>query len=165
MGGILLLLVGGGGGAAAEVPFASLSDVCDCLITALSREEWSVPFTADVRYRPEFTLEELAEIRVAVCPERVGKLRVGRRVWQEDATVTVGMQKRVDAQSSQQDVDCDTLVRVWDEVCEFLQHEDGLIPGAALVAVDATHCDRQHLLEHHCWTGTATLTYRRYRQQ
>lgn len=164
MGGILLLLFGGGG-SAAEVPFASLTDVCEGLVAALSLQSWSVPFEASAKYRPEFTLEELADIRVAVCPERVGKSRVGRRVWQEDATVTVGMQKRVAAQSDQQEEDCDNLVRLWDEVCEFLQQEDGLVDGAALVAMEATHCDRQHLLEHHCWTGTATLTYRRYRTQ
>lgn len=146
--------------------FGTLTDVCDALVAALAAEAWSVPFSAARKYRPEFTLEELADIQAAVCAERVSKLRVARNTWQEDAVVTVGMQKRVSAVGDQQEADCDELVRVWDEVCEFLQANDlTLVPGAKLVAMDVVHADRQHLNEQHVWTGAATLTYRGFRTQ
>ena len=146
--------------------FGNLTDVCDALVTALAGQAWSVPFSAARKYRPEFTLEQLETVQAAVCAERVSKLRVARNTWQEDAVVTVGLQKRVSAVGDQAEVDCDEMVQVWEEVCEFLQGNDlTLVPGAKLVAMDVVHADRQHLNENHVWTGTATLTYRGFRQQ
>ena len=91
--------------------------IADALVAALNAAPFSLPFEAVRRYRPEYTLAELAELRVTVVPKGYAAEMADRSRDEEDIQIDVAVQKKLGSSDGRIDqAAADSLMRLVGEI-------------------------------------------------
>lgn len=134
--------------------------IADAVVAQLNSAEFSLPFVAVRSLLPEYSIAELAELRVTVVPPRVEITRETRASQQFDVDLSIGVQKAV------ADIAPATIEPLLALAEEIAAHFD----AGALGETDARWLRTihdplyipEHLAEHRVFTSMIIVTYRRW---
>jgi hypothetical protein len=108
------------------MPAASVA-LADAVVAALNaKTDWPQALTAVRKYLPRYKPEELTAARATAVPATVATTRAARGMWQQDWSVEVGLQKRVDPKQALEEAggereQCDALMELAESLVDFLR--------------------------------------------
>ena len=137
-----------------------LSAIAQAVADELNAQPFSQAFTACRHYRPQFSLEELATLRVSVVPRSLTLATASRAKSTWEVAVDVAIQRRLLDPSNILEID--TLVGLVEEAIAFL---DGRrlagYPQAAFVGIENDPAYAvEHIDELGVFTSVVTVRYR-----
>ena len=137
----------------------AIADAVAAELNAAPAGTFSQTMTPERDVLPEFSLPELAQLRVSVVPKSIEMTRSTRTGSQYDITVDIGIQKKLEAVMDAEVAELGTFV---DEVADYL---DGRALTETPYAVwtktanDPVYAP-DHLAEQRVFTSVLTVTYR-----
>jgi len=139
---------------------ALIPDIAEAVVLALNGHTFRQPFTAQRAFRPVFDLAEMKDLHVTVVPKGVELSTAGRGLAQSDAQIDIGIQKKLAAPESGDNVEIDALMGLVQEVAEFVR-ATGRFGDAAWIKTENTPIySAEHLGELRQFTSVLTLTLR-----
>ena len=141
---------------------AMIIDVTDAVVNALNGEAFSMSFTAERRYVPNFKVHEADGLQVSVVPRGLQRQAGSRSEDQHDYQVDVGVQKKFEDGDA---TELDPLMDLVEEIADFLGDETlDTDPVCACVAVEnGALYVQEHMREGRLFTSVLTFTYRTWR--
>lgn len=138
-----------------------IADAVKDALAAAPAETFGLPFTPTRAWLPEYTIEELASLKVTVAPGTVESTPLSRAEDEATYTATVGVQKKVDPARA---LDMDPLGLLVEQIADYLnrKHLDlggGLAAKFRSYAIDPA-VSPELLVEQRVFTSVITLTYR-----
>ena len=137
-------------------------DISDAVAAELNAAEagtFSESFTAERQVLPDFSLADLAQLRVTVVPKRVEITGATRSTSQYEIAVDIGIQKKL---GRDLDAEVPILATLVDEIAEYLRRRP--LAAAAWAAwvsiVNEPIYAPEHLAEQRVFTSVLTVTYR-----
>jgi hypothetical protein len=142
-------------------------DVADAVVAALNATPqppatgFGQTFAAARAYRPQFDLAELKTLRVSVVPKAIEITSMGRRSNQNDVSVDVAVQQKVDPADSAM---LDALMLLVQQVADYLRlRRIDLSDGASAMWVKTENqpiYSPDHLETKQVFTSVLTFTFR-----
>lgn len=143
------------------MPQAQIINLADAMVAELNGNTFSLPFTAERGYLPEFDLPDMDTLRVTVVPkEDEGRIDT-RSLSKHDYSVDIGIQKKpttIDA------TELDPLMFLVQEIADFFLF--GKQPGGATLIASNVRIlyMQEHLHKLRQFTSVLTLTFRSWRE-
>jgi hypothetical protein len=136
-----------------------VADICEAVVGEINDANWSLVFTAVRKYRPEFTLAELATLRVTVVPAAREISAESRSQTSETVDINVAVQKVVDPDSN---AEIDELLTLCEDIGDLfrLKRLDRYAAAIWQETANSPIYDPKHLLEKHVFTGLLKLTFK-----
>jgi hypothetical protein len=142
---------------------ATFIDISDAVVQTLNSASLSKPITAARHYRPEFGLEELAQLHVSVVPVQMQKELAGHSRTSRIVVLDVCVQNAI---NSQDIGEVDKLMNLLEEIDTFLEFKELTpMPNAQWMKSEMVHGAEagyapEHLDTLNCFTGILRLTYK-----
>ncbi len=137
---------------------STVISLADAVTAALTGASLSRPIEAVRLHKPDYTLDDLAALRVAVVPGTVGFELVNRSsVQSRDYAVTVGVAQKVDTGDRSA---VDGLLALAEEILEFLSKTTLEAIGARPVEVAWTPLATEQFDQQGVFLSVITVTYR-----
>jgi hypothetical protein len=136
-----------------------LTTLADAMVSALNAETFSIAFTAERKWLPYFTQEEVATLKVTVVPRSRDSSIEDRETDQEVAQVDIAVQRHVSALTN---AEIDPLNDLTEEIADFLNRNDlgdWEWIGTEFKSLLATDVLRANQV----YTSVVTLSYRQTR--
>ncbi len=137
-------------------------DIADAVAAELNAAEagtFGESFVAERQVLPDFSLADLAQLRVTVVPKRVEITGATRSTSQYEIAVDIGIQKKL---GRDLDAEVPILATLADEIAEYLRRRP--LAAAAWAAwvsiVNEPIYAPEHLAEQRVFTSVLTVTYR-----
>ncbi|MCC7350213.1 MAG: hypothetical protein IT446_06555 [Phycisphaerales bacterium] len=137
-------------------------DIADAVVGELNAAPpgtFSPAFTAVRRALPEYTLSDLADLKVTVVPRGVEIVGSTRSTSQFDWQVDIGVQKKL---GTDLDAEVTTLCKVATQIADYLRRRTlSGVPDAVWVRMknDPVYAP-DHLADQRAFIGVLTVTYR-----
>lgn len=112
------------------------TDIADAVVTELNVGSFTIPFSAERKWNPDFDETELASIKVTVIPHKRSIKPHTRGDQMQEVSVGVGIAKQIDVND---ETTSDAMSDLVDEVVEYLNNRK--LPGLPSVR----------------WTGTEAV--------
>lgn len=140
---------------------AVVVDIAEAIVAQLNGGTFSQPFTAVRKYAPVFDLAEMDTLHVTVVPHADTETRFDRDTFQEDYSIDIGVQKRVDMTEAA----LDAMVLLTQEIKDFLRTTPlAGCPAARFLRIEHDPLfSRKHLTELRQFTSVPVVTYRVWR--
>jgi len=140
-----------------------LVEVADAVKDLINTGTFSPVVVATRLYAPDFTLEDLANLKVSVIPRSMETTIQTREKARDDAFIDVGIQDKVTDNLA----DINPLMNLVDDIDLFLRdrirRKLGAPANAGWIATTRTAYDLDHLEKLRVFTSILSLTYRLYR--
>lgn len=135
-----------------------LSAIAASVTDALNAADLSIPVVAKRSFKPAFDLQDLTDLRVTVVPQTVVPSTASRSAQQDDVTIDIGVQKRVDPN----DLDAmDALLSLVTEIDRHLRRKPMAADGTKAAWIKSeSQLVQKHLVSHRSFTAVVRLTYR-----
>lgn len=137
-----------------------LAEIAQTVANELNTQPFSQAFTACRYYRPQFSLEELAALRVSVVPRSLTLAPATRAKSTWEVAVDIAIQRRLLDPGNI--IEIDTLVSLVEEVIAFLDGRRlAAYPQAAFVGIENDPAYAvEHIDELSVFTSVVTVRYR-----
>ena len=140
-------------------------DIAHAVVTELNTAPvppetgFSQAFTATRAYRPVFDLAELKTLRVTVVPKGIEILNLSRHANQNDVSVDVAVQKKVNPDDL---AELDSLMALTEQIGDFFRlRRLTALPGALWTKTENVPVySPEHLEQKQVFTSVLTLTFR-----
>ena len=136
-----------------------IADIADAVVQQLNSHEFSVAFTAERHYSPQYSLAELEELKVSVVPKGIEIAPHSRNSLLKTVHVDIGVQKKLDSTSNES---LDTLLALVDEIASFLTGRN--LDTDPKATWSKTENDpiyaQEHLVQFRQFTSVVTLSYK-----
>ena len=136
---------------------ALIADIADAVVTELNAGSFSVPFTAERLYRPDFELADMKDLRVSVVPHGLEMSAAGRALSQHDVQIDLAVQKKLDAADN---AEIDALMGLVEELAEFLRTKRQFGDAVWVRTENSPVYSQEHLGELRQFTSVLTATLR-----
>lgn len=136
---------------------ALIADIADAVVTELNAGSFSVPFTAERLYRPDFELPDMKDLRVSVVPHGLEMSTAGRALSQHDVQIDLAVQKKLDAADN---AEIDALMGLVEELAEFLRTKRQFGDAVWVRTENSPVYSQEHLGELRQFTSVLTATLR-----
>jgi len=136
---------------------ALIADIADAVVAELNAGSFSVPFTAERLYRPDFELPEMKDLHVSVVPHGLEMTTAGRGLSQHDVQIDLAVQKKLDAADN---AEIDALMGLVEELAEFLRTKRQFGDAAWVRTENSPVYSQEHLGELRQFTSVLTATLR-----
>jgi len=136
---------------------ALIADIADAVVAELNAGLFSVPFTAERLYRPDFELPEMKDLRVSVVPHGLEMTTAGRSLSQHDVQIDLAVQKKLDAADN---AEIDALMGLVEELAEFLRTKRQFGDAVWVRTDNSPVYSQEHLGELRQFTSVLTATLR-----
>ena len=136
---------------------ALIADIADAVVTELNAGSFSVPFTAERLYRPDFELSDMKDLHVSVVPHGLEMSTAGRVLSQHDVQIDVAVQKKLDAADN---AEIDALMGLVEELAEFLRTKRQFGDAVWVRTENSPVYSQEHLGELRQFTSVLTATFR-----
>ncbi|MEW6249194.1 MAG: hypothetical protein AB1716_00980 [Planctomycetota bacterium] len=134
-------------------------EIASAICAHLNSTPLALDFEAMRKYRPAYTLDELATLRVTVVPKSVAISNAARNTDYFEVAVDVAVQKQVQPDNLGE---LDALAAFIEQVADTLRHQR--LPGYPAAAWQSLAADPifdpDHLSERNVFTAVLTVTYR-----
>ena len=134
-----------------------IADIADAVVAELNAGSFSVPFTAERLYRPDFELPEMKDLHVSVVPRGLEMSTAGRALSQHDVQIDLAVQKKLDAADN---AEIDALMGLVEELAEFLGTKRQFGDAVWVRTENAPVYSQEHLGELRQFTSVLTATLR-----
>ena len=140
-------------------------DIADAVVTELNAAQvppatgFGQTFTATRAYRPVFDLAELKTLRVTVVPKGIEIVNITRNANQNDVSVDVAVQKKVNPDDA---ADMDALMTLVEKIGDFFRlRRLAAFPTALWTKTENVPIySPEHLETKQVFTSVLTLTFR-----
>lgn len=136
---------------------ALIADIADAVVTELNAGSFSVPFTAERLYRPDFELSDMKNLHVSVVPHGLEMATAGRALSQHDVQIDLAVQKKLDAADN---AEIDALMGLVEELAEFLRTKRQFGEAVWVRTENSPVYSQEHLGELRQFTSVLTATLR-----
>jgi len=136
---------------------ALIADIADAVVTELNAGSFSVPFTAERLYRPDFELADMKDLHVSVVPHGLEMSTAGRALSQHDVQIDLAVQKKLDAADN---AEIDALMGLVEELAEFLRTKRQFGDAVWVRTENSPVYSQEHLGELRQFTSVLTATLR-----
>ena len=131
--------------------------VADAVVATLNAAG-TFAFTAQRTHLPDFTPEDLVEVRVSVCPRTKKAELLTRDSVGKDCAIDVGVQKKVDATNL---ADVDACLELVERIADYLRGRELVgYPAKWVEEAQEPLLAAEHLDQLGVFTGVLTVTYR-----
>jgi len=140
-----------------------ITDIADAVVAELNAPGapgFSMPFTAERLYRPDFELPEMKDLHVTVVPHGLEMTTAGRGLSQHDVQIDVAVQKKLDAADN---TEIDALMGLVEEIAELFRTKRQFSDAAWLRTENSPVYSQEHLGELRQFTSVLTVTLRTVR--
>lgn len=140
-------------------------ELADAVAASLNAGAFSLPFTAERAYLPDYDLSQVQDLRVTVVPKSLGVAKASRESAYFDPAIDIGVQQKIEGDEDAAKAMTDGLVALVEEIVDHLRGKrlDG-VPDAAWMAIaNDPILDRDHLERLRVFTSVVTVTYRKRR--
>lgn len=136
-----------------------VSMVAQAVTDELNGATFSLPFTAERRYAPQYELADMDSLHVTVVPRGLTVAMAGRSAGQFDCAVDVAVQKRF---SSDEPSEIDPLMDLAEEIAEFFRGRRlAALPDAAWIRTEHQPIYApEHMRELRQFTSVITMTFK-----
>ena len=135
-----------------------IADLANKVIASLNAEDFSLDFTAVLRYVPIFDLSDMDSLQVSVIPRGREDTLLTRGSDQREVQIQVGVQKRVASIAAS---DVNPLVALVEEIADHLTRQHlGDDEYRWIVTEFTAVYSPEELREKRLYTGVVTATYR-----
>ena len=134
-------------------------DIADAVVVELASGSFSQAIAPQRMVLPEFSLEEMADLRVTVVPKAVEVTGSTRSVCQHAVQIDIGIQKKL---GKDLDAEVPMLCGLVDEIAAFLKRRPLQATSYAVWVRSANEpiYAPEHLAEQRVFTSVLTVTYR-----
>ena len=136
---------------------ALIADIADAVVAELNAGSFSVPFTAERLYRPDFELPDMKDLHVSVVPHGLEMSTAGRALSQHDVQIDLAVQKKLDAADN---AEIDALMGLVEELAEFLRTKRQFGDAVWVRTENSPVYSQEHLGELRQFTSVLTATLR-----
>ena len=136
---------------------ALIADIADAVVTELNAGSFSVPFTVERLYRPDFELSDMKNLHVSVVPHGLEMSTAGRALSQQDVQIDLAVQKKLDAADN---AEIDALMGLVEELAEFLRTKRQFGDAVWVRTENSPVYSQEHLGELRQFTSVLTATLR-----
>lgn len=135
-------------------------DVADAIVSKLNTMAFSLPLTAVRAYRPVFTLEDLATLRVTVVPKSLLIKPGTRSACYYECAVDIAVQRKIDPAATEA-ATIDPLMDLTQEIadCLRLAKLDALPELSWIALANDPIWAPEHLDQQGVFTSLLTVTY------
>jgi hypothetical protein len=142
-----------------------ITDIADAVVTELNAAPvppatgFAQTFTAARAYRPQFDLPDLKTLKVTVVPKGIEIINVTRHANQNDVSVDIAVQKKVNPTDT---TDMDALMTLVEQIADFFRlRRMTAFPTALWTKTDNVPVySPEHLEQKQVFTSVLTLTFR-----
>jgi len=142
-----------------------ITDIADAVVTELNAPPvppatgFAQTFTAARAYRPQFDLTDLKTLKVTVVPKGIEIINVTRHANQNDVSVDIAVQKKVNPTDT---TDMDALMTLVEQIADFFRlRRMTAFPTALWTKTDNVPVySPEHLEQKQVFTSVLTLTFR-----
>lgn len=139
---------------------STIVTIADAVAAHINAGTFSRPVSAQRRYQPAFTLEDLKDLRVSVVPRSTAISAASRDSSAFECVIDVGVQKKVPPENESAEIDA--LLWLVEEIADHLRL--GRLPGAPEAAwVSIAHepvVSSESLEQHRVFTSVLSVAYR-----
>jgi hypothetical protein len=141
---------------------STIIDIAEAVKVELNAGGFSQPFTAVRYYDPVFDLGDMKILHVSVVPTARDWQKASRSAMQDDVSIDIAIQKKVEEQGDFKNATLDALVALVQEIADhFAGHRLTACPDAMwLRATNVPVYSVEHLRELRQFTSVLTLTFR-----
>jgi hypothetical protein len=144
---------------------AAIADGVAAALNAAPGGTFSQAFTAERKYQPQFTLADLAVLRVSVVPRGRDLERLTRALVRKDVLIDVGLHKHLpddtDPAAAAGNASIDPYLQLAEEIADYFESAKPAAAGAPFLRSEhAALWDPQRLRENRIFFSLITLTYR-----
>ena len=138
---------------------STIIDVADAVVANVNAGSFSQEFTAERTYQPVFELPEMQTLHVSVVPKSILIAAASRSDNFFDCAIDIGVQKKVDADDSDE---IDALMGLVEELVDHLRLKRlDALPAAAWLSIENEPVFApEHLDQQRTFTSVVTVTYR-----
>lgn len=139
-----------------------IADAVTAAVNAYAATLDPVPFTAVRESVPRFDLKQLQTLRVSVVPTGIESEPFTRAMMQNDATISIGVMKKLDGETEN---DIDPLITLAENIAAYLDKRD-LVSGEMKIHWISTEhkptFSQQEINTKKVFTSVITMVYRVY---
>lgn len=144
---------------AGQLTMSQITDAVDAVVSLLNAHSFSKAFTAVKSYQPDYTMKNLATLKVTVTPRAIAVETISRGKFLNSIQIDVAVQQKP-AQLA--NTDLEALLDLVGEIVTYLSNRD-------LATTPACYWTRtendpiyapEHLTEFRSFTSVITLTYK-----
>jgi len=137
-----------------------IADIADAVVAELNapgEPGFSMPFTAERLYRPDFELSDMKNLHVSVVPRSLEMTTAGRALSQHDVQIDLAVQKKLGAADN---AEIDALMGLVEELAEFLRTTRQFGDAVWVRTENSPVYSQEHLGELRQFTSVLTATLR-----
>jgi len=134
-----------------------ITNLADAVVSELNGVTFSMAFTAERLYRPDFELADMQDLHVSVVPRALEMTSVGRGLGQYDVQIDVAVQRKLDAADN---TEIDALMALVGELVEFFPVKRQFGDSVWVRTENSPIYSPEHLGELRQFTSVLTATLR-----